>query len=139
MRKAALVRHFGIPRRQLFRLPIQPHGRARVPRLERRTRLRQYFARLRARHAPCHSASLSYVGGTMKLDKFTVKAQEALQESQAIARKRDQQEILPEHILAALLAQQDGLVAPLLQRVGAEPALVQQRLDEELRKTPSVH
>src|SRR5947209_171861 len=40
----------------------------------------------------------------MKLDKFTVKAQEALQEAQSIARRRDQQEILPEHVLAALRA-----------------------------------
>jgi ATP-dependent Clp protease ATP-binding subunit ClpB len=75
----------------------------------------------------------------MKLDKFTVKAQEALQEAQAIARKRDHQEILPEHLLAALLAQQDGLVPPLLQRIGADVGLVQQRLEDELRKTPSVH
>src|SRR5436853_577870 len=75
----------------------------------------------------------------MKLDKFTVKAQEALQESQAIARKRDHQEILPEHLLAALLAQQDGLVPPLLQRIGADVRLVQQRLEDELRKTPAVH
>ena len=75
----------------------------------------------------------------MKLDKFTVKAQESLQESQAIARKRDHQEILPEHILAALLQQQDGLVAPLLQRVGADPKLVQQRLDDELAKVAQVH
>ena len=43
----------------------------------------------------------------MKLDKFTVKAQEALQEAQAVARKRDHQEILPEHVLSALLGQQD--------------------------------
>ena len=75
----------------------------------------------------------------MKLDKFTVKAQEALQEAQAVARKRDHQEILPEHVLSALLAQQDGLVPPLLQRVGAEPKLVQQRLDDELKKTAQVH
>src|SRR5947208_97479 len=75
----------------------------------------------------------------MKLDKFTVKAQEALQEAQAIARKRDHQEILPEHLLAALLQQQDGLVPPLLQRVGAEPRLLQQRLEHELRKVAQVH
>ena len=75
----------------------------------------------------------------MKLDKFTVKAQEALQEAQSIARRRDQQEILPEHVLAALLAQQDGLVAPLLQRIGADPKLVQARVDDELRKVAQVH
>jgi len=75
----------------------------------------------------------------MKLDKFTVKAQEALQEAQSIARRRDHQEILPEHVLAALVAQQDGLVAPLLQRIGADPRLVQARLDDELRKVAQVH
>src|SRR5260370_5632708 len=74
----------------------------------------------------------------MKLDKFTVKAQEALQEAQAIARKRDHQEILREHLLAARLAQRDGLVAALLQRVGAEPRLVQERVEQELRKVPQV-
>src|SRR5207248_4343519 len=80
--------------------------------------------------APCHSASLRYVAA-MKLDKFTVKAQEALQDAQSVARRRDHQEILPEHVLAALLAQQDGLVGPLLQRIGADPHLVQARLDDE--------
>ncbi|MFL5424786.1 MAG: ATP-dependent chaperone ClpB [Myxococcales bacterium] len=75
----------------------------------------------------------------MKLDKFTVKAQEALQESQAIARKRDHQEILPEHLLAALLEQQDGLVVPVLQRIGADPRLIQARLEDELRTVPQVH
>src|SRR5439155_9145900 len=47
--------------------------------------------------------------------------------------------ILPEHVLAALLAQQDGLVAPLLQRIGADPHLVQARLEDELRKVAQVH
>src|SRR5919108_2105621 len=75
----------------------------------------------------------------MKLDKFTVKAQEALQDAQSVARRRDHQEILPEHVLAALLAQQDGLVGPLLQRIGADPHLVQARLEDELRKVAQVH
>jgi len=75
----------------------------------------------------------------MKLDKFTVKAQEALQDAQSVARRRDHQEILPEHVLAALLAQQDGLVGPLLQRIGADPHLVQVRLEDELRKVAQVH
>jgi ATP-dependent Clp protease ATP-binding subunit ClpB len=75
----------------------------------------------------------------MKLDKFTVKAQEALQDAQSVARRRDHQEILPEHVLAALLAQQDGLVSPLLQRIGADPHLVQSRLEDELRKVAQVH
>jgi ATP-dependent Clp protease ATP-binding subunit ClpB len=75
----------------------------------------------------------------MKLDKFTVKAQEALQEAQAVARRRDHQEILPEHILASLLAEKDGFVVPLLQRIGADPKLVQGRLEDELKKVAQVH
>jgi ATP-dependent Clp protease ATP-binding subunit ClpB len=90
------------------------------------------------RGTPCHSASVRYVAA-MKLDKFTVKAQEALQDAQSVARRRDHQEILPEHVLAALLAQQDGLVGPLLQRIGADPHLVQARLEDELRKVAQVH
>ncbi len=75
----------------------------------------------------------------MRMDKLTVKAQEAMQAAQAIARKRDHQEIQPEHLLAALLAQPDSLVLPLLQRIGADPKLVELRLEEDLRKQPSVH
>src|SRR5204862_821441 len=106
-------------------------GRRAPGRGARRARLALYM------HIACQAPQLSYVAG-MKLDKFTVKAQEALQEAQAIARKRDHQEILPEHVLLALLAQQDGLVPPLLQRVGVEPRLVQQRLEDALQKVPSV-
>ena len=75
----------------------------------------------------------------MRMDKLTVKAQEAMQEAQSIARKRDHQEIQPEHVLAALLGQQDGLVLPILQRIGADPNLINLRLEEELKKTPQVH
>src|SRR5258708_14139714 len=75
----------------------------------------------------------------MKLDNAAVKVEEALREQLAVARKRDHQELLRAHVLAALLNQQGGLVPPLRQRVGAQPQLVQQRLDEELKKIPSVH
>ena len=81
---------------------------------------------------------MHYVSG-MKLDKLTVKAQEALQSAQEIARKRDHQEIQPEHLLQALLAQADGLVVPLLQRVGADLNLLNARVEEEQRKLPRVH
>ena len=75
----------------------------------------------------------------MKNDKLTVKAQEALQDAGTVARKRDHQEIQPEHLLAALLAQKDGLVIPLLLRVGADAGLLGQRLEEGLKKLPRVH
>jgi ATP-dependent Clp protease ATP-binding subunit ClpB len=75
----------------------------------------------------------------MKTDKLTVKAQEALQDAGTIARKRDHQEIQPEHLLAALLGQKDGLVIPLLLRVGADAGLLGSRLEDGLKKLPRVH
>jgi ATP-dependent Clp protease ATP-binding subunit ClpB len=75
----------------------------------------------------------------MKNDKLTVKAQEALQDAGTVARKRDHQEIQPEHLLAALLTQKDGLVIPLLLRVGADSGLLGARLEEGLKKLPRVH
>ena len=55
----------------------------------------------------------------MRFDKFTVKAQEAVVRAQEIAQQRDHSEILPLHVLAALLAEEEGVVMPLLQRIGA--------------------
>src|SRR5882672_3221194 len=54
----------------------------------------------------------------MQLDKFTTKAQEALQSAQRIAHDHSQQEIDGEHLLAALLEQEEGLIQPLLQKLG---------------------
>ena len=74
----------------------------------------------------------------MKLDKFTVKAQEAISESNSLARRQDHQAIEPEHLARVLLDQQDGIVVPVTQRIGADRALLSNRIDEELRKLPRV-
>jgi len=65
----------------------------------------------------------------MRLDKFTEKAQEALQEAAELARETGQQAIEPEHLLLALVRQEEGVSRTLLERAGAsvralEPALV---------------
>ena len=54
----------------------------------------------------------------MNYENFTIKTQEALQEASSIANKNDNSEIGTEHVLEALLEQQDGLVAPIVERVG---------------------
>jgi len=54
----------------------------------------------------------------MQFDKFTIKSQETIQESQSIAERYGQQEIKPEHLLAALLEQKDGVIIPVLQKMG---------------------
>jgi ATP-dependent Clp protease ATP-binding subunit ClpB len=54
----------------------------------------------------------------MQAERFTTKAQSALQDAQRIAKEHSNQEIDEEHLLRALLEQQDGLVLPLLQKLG---------------------
>jgi ATP-dependent Clp protease ATP-binding subunit ClpB len=65
----------------------------------------------------------------MRLDKFTEKAQEALQEAAELARSHGQQAVEPEHLLLALISQDEGVGRTLLERAGVsvqalEPALV---------------
>ena len=54
----------------------------------------------------------------MQFDKFTIKSQEAIQESQSIAERSGHQEIKPEHLLGAILEQKDGVINPVLQKMG---------------------
>ncbi len=74
----------------------------------------------------------------MRFDKFTMKAQEAIQESQNIAGKYEHQQIEPEHILMALTLQKDGIVTPILKKLEVDPAVVLSRLEELLTKIPKV-
>ena len=74
----------------------------------------------------------------MQFDKFTLKAQEAIQESQNIAEKHDHQQIEPEHLLMALISPQGGIVTPLLQKLGVDPAMVLQNVEQSLQKIPQV-
>src|SRR5260370_4052150 len=72
----------------------------------------------------------------MRLDKLTIKAREVLVASQDLAARTGQPEVVPEHILSALLSQQGGIVAPLLRKLGADPQQVQQRIAQEIDRLP---
>src|SRR6476469_1190077 len=72
----------------------------------------------------------------MRFDKFTVKAQEAVVRAQELAQQRDHAEILPLHILAALLAEDEGVVAPRLARIGANVTQIQAAVDGQLDRLP---
>ncbi|MBE7490465.1 MAG: ATP-dependent chaperone ClpB [Planctomycetes bacterium] len=74
----------------------------------------------------------------MRLDRLTVKTQEAVQDALSIATQNGNQAIEPEHVLAALLKQDDGVVRPLLQKLGANPEHVQKQLETEINKLPKV-
>ncbi len=74
----------------------------------------------------------------MRLDKFTVKAQEAIQAAQSLADQGEHQAVEPEHVLAALLQQREGVVAPILGKLGARTDAVQRQVDAELARMPKV-
>ncbi|HEX8523585.1 MAG TPA: ATP-dependent chaperone ClpB [Tepidisphaeraceae bacterium] len=72
----------------------------------------------------------------MRFDNFTIKAQEAVVRAQELAQQRDHSEILPVHLLASLLAEEEGVVAPLLQKMGANVAQIQSAVNAQLDRLP---
>jgi len=74
----------------------------------------------------------------MRLDKLTVKSQEALQQAQALAEKRQHQAIDVEHLLFALIGQKEGVVLSLLQKLRTPLAAVTERLQKALERLPQV-
>ncbi|HID20731.1 MAG TPA: ATP-dependent chaperone ClpB, partial [Methanophagales archaeon] len=75
----------------------------------------------------------------MRLDKLTLKAQEALQEAKNIADKNNQQQIDVEHLLLALVEQPEGIAVPILQKIGVDIDQLKSRLTEHLSSLPQVH
>src|SRR3989441_40087 len=74
----------------------------------------------------------------IRFDKLTVKAQEALQAAQEIAARHDQQQIEPVHLLAALVEQSDGVVPPLLARLGVRAEALAGDIEAQLARLPKV-
>jgi len=73
----------------------------------------------------------------MRFDKFTIKAQEAVVRAQETAQQKNHAEILPLHLLNALLDETDGVVQPLLQKIGANVPRIQQLAKSELERLPN--
>ena len=74
----------------------------------------------------------------MRLDKLTIKAQEALEAAQSIADAMSASAVEPGHLLKALLDQAEGIVRPILSKVGADPAMLDSALGEALAAAPKV-
>src|SRR5271157_6047812 len=74
----------------------------------------------------------------IRWDKLTVKAQEAVQKANDIASEYGNPELQPVHILAALLQDQEGIIPPLLERVGLAPQAAQAEAMREIEKLPKV-
>jgi ATP-dependent Clp protease ATP-binding subunit ClpB len=73
-----------------------------------------------------------------RFDKLTVKAQEAMQAAQEMAARFGQQQIQPLHVLWALLAQGDGVVPPLLEKLGVSPAQLASEVEKQVERLPKV-
>jgi len=74
----------------------------------------------------------------LRFDKMTVKAQEALQEAQEVAASHENQAVEPIHLLKALVQQQDGVVPPLLARLGIRSEALAQDIEREISRLPKV-
>lgn len=74
----------------------------------------------------------------MDYEHFTLKMQDALQEASALAQRNDHSEIGLEHILSALLSQQDGIVPPIVERIGLSVSNLKNQTEDLLNQYPRV-
>src|SRR5688572_19811326 len=74
----------------------------------------------------------------MRLEKLTEKSRESLQEAQDRARGSGNPEVVPEHLLMALLAEPEGIARALLEKLGAPLPELSRQLEESLAKEPRV-
>ncbi len=74
----------------------------------------------------------------IRWDKFTVKAQEAMQRANQLAAEHGNPELRPLHLLAALLEDKEGIVPPVLEKIGIGPQAVLNEVYRELDKLPKV-
>jgi ATP-dependent Clp protease ATP-binding subunit ClpB len=74
----------------------------------------------------------------MRLDRFTIKAQEALQQAQSLAAASRHAELQPLHLLLVLTRQDEGIVGPILQRLGADPRALSAAAEERLSSLAQV-
>jgi ATP-dependent Clp protease ATP-binding subunit ClpB len=74
----------------------------------------------------------------LRFEKMTVKAQEAVQAAQEVAARHENQQIEPIHLLAALVAQDGGVVPPLVTKLGIRPEVLSQEIEREIARLPKV-
>ena len=74
----------------------------------------------------------------IRWDKFTVKAQEAVQRANEIASENGNPELLPVHLLAALLEDKEGIVVPVLEKIGMGPQAILGEVYQEIEKLPKI-
>ena len=74
----------------------------------------------------------------MRIDRMTTKSQEALRAAIDMASRRGNPELIPEHILAAALEQEEGVAGPLVQKAGADPRVLRKLFADHVESLPRV-
>ncbi|MEJ2727598.1 MAG: ATP-dependent chaperone ClpB [Deltaproteobacteria bacterium] len=74
----------------------------------------------------------------MRFDKFTIKSQELIQNAQRLAAQHNNQQIEPEHLLAAMLAETSGIAGAMLRKLGASPGEIARQVNAAIARLPSV-
>ncbi len=72
----------------------------------------------------------------MQADRFTIRAQEALATAARLTGERRNPQLTPEHLLAGLLEDREGIVVAVLRKLGADPAAVSRQLETDLAALP---
>jgi ATP-dependent Clp protease ATP-binding subunit ClpB len=79
------------------------------------------------------------MGVTVDYEKFTIKAQEALNEASAIAQRGDHSQVEIEHLLLALLRQEGGIVVPIIKQVGADAGWIEAAVEVLAAQVPKIY
>jgi ATP-dependent Clp protease ATP-binding subunit ClpB len=74
----------------------------------------------------------------MRFDKFTIKSQELIQNAQSLASQHDHQQIEPEHLLAAMLSEPEGIAVAMLRKLGVSPAELKNDVSRLIDNIPQV-
>src|SRR4051795_1635749 len=74
----------------------------------------------------------------MQSDRFTIKSQEAIAAAGSLAERRRNPQVTPEHLLVVLLEQEEGVVAPVINKLGGNLAAVRSEANAALEALPTV-
>src|SRR2546423_6300256 len=75
----------------------------------------------------------------MKIEQFTEKARQAVSEANELAKQYNNSQIEVEHLLAALLSQEGGVVQQVIQKVGGDLAMTQRLVDDDIERLPRAY
>ena len=75
----------------------------------------------------------------MRFDRFTLKAQEAVQEARSLAQQHGHQQVDGDHLLWALIRQEEGVIKPILQRLEVLQSKIEKEIGQLVERKPQVH